>query len=120
MDLNYLKVASHRDLSGKDRYLYRFFEIIPGSLTWLTILGIVYFSWKTPVAAAGFLIVLFILGSIIRECKNIWLLIGNRVFKISNGIRYGSLSLCRCTKKTMKWFRNRLRRYAGRAIPKKE
>src|SRR3989338_888755 len=57
MDLNYLKVASHRDLSGKDRYLYRFFEIIPGSLTWLTILGIVYFSWKTPVAAAVFIIV---------------------------------------------------------------
>src|SRR3989344_3759655 len=106
MDLNYLKVASHRDLSGKDRYLYRFFEIIPWFLT-----------------STGLLkpfICLFILGSIIRECKNIWLLIGNRVFKISNGIRYGSLSLCRCTKKTMKWFRNRLRRYAGRAIPKKE
>ncbi len=37
-------------------YRYRFFEILPGTLAWLTLLLIVLFSWRLPVFASVFII----------------------------------------------------------------
>ena len=36
--------------------MYRFFEILPGMLTWATIGGMFVFSWRAPVAVAIFII----------------------------------------------------------------
>ncbi|MFA6340716.1 MAG: glycosyltransferase family 2 protein [Candidatus Paceibacterota bacterium] len=53
----YYRVAHARDLSGKDRRLYRMLEIIPGALLWLTIFGIFFFSFFLPFHASVFIIV---------------------------------------------------------------
>ena len=52
----YFKVGRASDLSGSDRILYRFFEILPGFLSWLTILGTIFLSMYVPVVAAYFII----------------------------------------------------------------
>lgn len=39
-----------------DVLIYRFFEILPGALTWLTLLGVIFFSWAIPIGVAIFII----------------------------------------------------------------
>lgn len=53
----YFHVAHARDLKGKDRLIYRLLEILPGFLTWTTLLGVVVLSFLKPVWAAIFIIV---------------------------------------------------------------
>lgn len=53
---NYLKVGCFRDLKGRDRALYRFLEMLPGLLSWGTILGVIFLSWLKPVWVAVFII----------------------------------------------------------------
>lgn len=52
----YLHIGSYRELSGRDRLLYRLFELIPGALTWTTLLGVIFFSWFWPFGTAIFII----------------------------------------------------------------
>lgn len=55
---NYLKLGRATDLTDKkDRLLYRFFEILPGWLAWVTLLAIVILSFVQPVAVAVFIII---------------------------------------------------------------
>ncbi len=55
---NYLKLSKYSDLTGrKDRFIYRFFEILPGSLAWFTIGLMVLLSFKTPRFMAVFIII---------------------------------------------------------------
>lgn len=54
---DYLHVASSRDLKGRDRALYRLLELLPGTLAWTTLLGVVLLSWLAPVWAAVFIII---------------------------------------------------------------
>jgi len=56
-DSPYFHVAHARDLSGKDKVLYRFLEIIPGLLIWGTFALTILLSWFLPVWAAIFIIV---------------------------------------------------------------
>lgn len=56
MTTQYLHIGSHRDLAGRDRTIYRLFEILPGALSWATLLGVVFFSWAWPVGIAVFII----------------------------------------------------------------
>lgn len=44
------------ELTGKDRKLYRFLEILPGVASWSTLIGVVFASIYTPFAAAYFII----------------------------------------------------------------
>ncbi|MFA6094538.1 MAG: glycosyltransferase family 2 protein [Candidatus Paceibacterota bacterium] len=53
----YFHVGRASDLSGTDRLLYRFFEIIPGFLAWGTIFATIAFSYWAPVAVAYFIII---------------------------------------------------------------
>ncbi len=53
----YFHVAHARDLSGWDRVLYRFLEMIPGFISWGTLIGVVLLSIFYPVWAAIFIIV---------------------------------------------------------------
>lgn len=46
------------DLDGTDRALYRLFEIFPGFLSWLTLVGVVFLSFFAP-AIAAYLIIAF-------------------------------------------------------------
>lgn len=52
----YFHVAHARDLSGRDRWIYRCFEILPGLLSWGTILLVVILSARAPIVAAYFII----------------------------------------------------------------
>jgi cellulose synthase/poly-beta-1,6-N-acetylglucosamine synthase-like glycosyltransferase len=54
--MDYLKLSKATDLEGRDRKLYRFFEIIPGFLSWGTLLGLLFLSWIKPIWAAYFII----------------------------------------------------------------
>lgn len=54
----YLKVGKAPDLkSPKERRIYRAFEILPGALAWLTLLGVIFLSWLEPVWVAFFIII---------------------------------------------------------------
>ena len=50
------KVARAKELTGKDRYFYRFLEIVPGVTAWATIGGIIAASIYIPEKAAYFII----------------------------------------------------------------
>ncbi len=52
----YFHVAHARDLRGWDYILFRFFEVLPGAISWGTILLVVVLSAFAPVAAAYFII----------------------------------------------------------------
>lgn len=53
----YFHVGRADELSGRDRRLYRAFEILPGALSWGTILATILLSAFAPVAAAFFIII---------------------------------------------------------------
>ena len=58
MDWQYLKIGKASDLkSSKDRALFRFFEILPGLLSWLTLILVFILSWKAPFTISIFIIV---------------------------------------------------------------
>jgi len=53
----YYRVGRAADLHGKDRLIYRLLEILPGFLSWATIIGTVLVSYFLPFWAAVFIIV---------------------------------------------------------------
>src|SRR3989344_2291593 len=55
-DSPYFHVGRASDLTGSDRALYRALEILPGFLSWGTILGTLILSFYAPVWAAYFII----------------------------------------------------------------
>lgn len=68
MDLPYyLKIGRASDLKDKkERTLYRFFEILPGGLSWLTFFLAILFSWLKPAWVAIFIII-FVIYWLIRN-----------------------------------------------------
>lgn len=54
--MNYLKVGRATDLQGRDRRLYRFFEILPGALSFATLIILLLLSYFQPVWVAFFII----------------------------------------------------------------
>ncbi len=50
------KVGRASELTGKDRILYRFLEILPGAASWLSLIGMVLASIYAPFFAAYFII----------------------------------------------------------------
>ncbi len=56
--MHYLRVGKATDLpEGKERQLYRFFEIVQGALSWGTIFLVIALSWLFPVFILHFLLV---------------------------------------------------------------
>jgi hypothetical protein len=54
---NYLEISKASDLEDKkERVLYRFFEILPGFLSWLTLFLAIFLSYFMPVIVAIFII----------------------------------------------------------------
>lgn len=63
---SYLKAARAADLRDpKDRTLYRFFEMLPGMLSWGTLVFVVLFSWLKP-AFVAFFILAFVVYWLLR------------------------------------------------------
>jgi len=55
---NYLNISKASDIKNrKDRFLYRFFEMVPGILSLGTLLGVFVFSWVAPSWVAIFIII---------------------------------------------------------------
>ncbi len=54
--MNYLKIGQYSDLEGRDRVFYRFLEILPGFLSWATLLILILLSYTNPVFVAYFII----------------------------------------------------------------
>lgn len=53
----YVNIGRATDLKkGKERIIYRAFEILPGALIWITLIGMVVSSWLSPIFAAYFII----------------------------------------------------------------
>ncbi|MBI2038897.1 MAG: glycosyltransferase family 2 protein [Candidatus Niyogibacteria bacterium] len=52
----YLHIGNFRNLTGRDRLLYRLFEIIPAFLSWGTLAGVVFLSEVWPAGIAVFII----------------------------------------------------------------
>ena len=52
MNDKYLGVGRAGDLEGRDKIIYRLFEILPGLLSWLTLIGIFLGSWFFTFGAA--------------------------------------------------------------------
>jgi len=50
------KVGRAPELAGKDRKIYRFLEILPGAVSWMTLIGVVILSLYVPFVAAYFII----------------------------------------------------------------
>ncbi len=50
------QVGRATELTGRDRVLYRFLEIVPGFLSWTTLIGVVLLSMYVPFVAAYFII----------------------------------------------------------------
>ncbi len=54
--MDYLKIGQASELEGKDRKLYRALEILPGFLSWTTLLTLLILSYYQPVWVAYFII----------------------------------------------------------------
>lgn len=54
--IDYLKVGKATDLEGTDRKLYRALEILPGTLSWGTLIGLIILSYFQPTWVAYFLL----------------------------------------------------------------
>ncbi|HEA84477.1 MAG TPA: glycosyltransferase family 2 protein [Candidatus Wildermuthbacteria bacterium] len=62
----YLTIGRAPDIKDpKDRALFRFFEMLPGILSWSTLIGAVLFSWLAPKWTA-FFIIAFVLYWLLR------------------------------------------------------
>jgi hypothetical protein len=53
---DYLKIGRATDLIGRERWFYRLLEIMPGLLSWVTLLTLVLLSYFQPVWVALFII----------------------------------------------------------------
>ncbi|HPD03190.1 MAG TPA: glycosyltransferase family 2 protein [bacterium] len=56
MTTDYLKIGRASELTGRDHALYRFLEILPGLLSWSTLLVLIILSYFQPVWVAMFVI----------------------------------------------------------------
>jgi len=54
--IDYLNISDARDVAGKQKFIYRLFEIIPGALSLGTLAGVFVFSWLKPSWVAIFII----------------------------------------------------------------
>ncbi|MBL7156416.1 MAG: glycosyltransferase family 2 protein [Candidatus Pacebacteria bacterium] len=55
--MDYLKAGTAKDFKNtRDKRIYRFFEILPGAISWTTLIGALFLSWKAPFFISCFLI----------------------------------------------------------------
>lgn len=79
--IDYLKISKATDLTGKDRLLYRLLEMLPGLLSWGTIIGLVLLSSLAPIGTAIFIILFDIYWLLLVIFLGTHLLISYRAMK---------------------------------------
>jgi cellulose synthase/poly-beta-1,6-N-acetylglucosamine synthase-like glycosyltransferase len=88
--MDYLKIGKASELSGRDYALYRFFEIIPGVLSWGTLLILTFLSIFRPVFVAYFLIFFDVYWLLLVVYLSIHLLSSYRLMKKNTLINWKS------------------------------
>ncbi len=84
--MDYLKISKATDLTGTDRKWYRALEILPGFLSWGTLIGLVVLSYFFPVATAVFVILFDVYWLLLVAFLGIHLLVSYRVMRRRLGI----------------------------------
>lgn len=78
---DYLKISKAPELTGRERRLYRFLEILPGALSWLTIIALIIFSYYKPIGTAIFVIMFDVYWLLLVAFLGTHLLISYRFMK---------------------------------------
>ncbi|MDD5072072.1 MAG: glycosyltransferase family 2 protein [Patescibacteria group bacterium] len=79
--MDYLKVGKATELAGRDRRLYRLLEILPGFLSWATLLILLTGSYFRPVWVAYFLIAFDVYWLLLVLYLGLYLLVSFRKLK---------------------------------------
>ena len=90
--MDYLKIGKIDELSGWDRKLYRYLEILPGFLSWGTLLGLVILSYFEPVFVAFFIIAFDVYWLLLVLYLGIHLLVSYR--RMKTGLKTDWRGLC--------------------------
>ncbi len=85
-NMNYLKTGKATELQGKDRRLYRYFEILPGLLSVGTLVILLFFSYLKPVWVAFFIIAFNVYWLLLVVYLGIHLVVAYRKLKINRAI----------------------------------
>ncbi len=86
--MDYLKVGKATDLEGKDRRLYRFFEILPGTLSFVTLFGLLIMSYFQPVWVAFFIIAFDVYWLLLVIYLALYLVAAYRKLKLNAAINW--------------------------------
>ena len=89
--IDYLKVGKATELTGADYRWYRAGEILPGALSWLTLLGLAAFSFWLPVWVAVFIILFDIYWLLLVIYLGIHLTIAFRRLQANLKVDYAAL-----------------------------
>ena len=81
--MNYLKIGKSEELKGYDKKIYRALEILPGFLSWFTLLFLLVMSYFYPVFIAFFIIAFDIYWLLLVIFLGIHLLISYKKMKIN-------------------------------------
>lgn len=79
--MDYLKVGKATELEGRDRKIYRACEIVPGFLSWATLLVLIIFSYFKPLWVAFFVIVFDVYWLLLVFYMGIYLFVAYRKLK---------------------------------------
>ncbi|OGF27904.1 hypothetical protein A2303_07645 [Candidatus Falkowbacteria bacterium RIFOXYB2_FULL_47_14] len=90
--MDYLKIGQAGELKGRDRKIYRAFEMLPGILSWTTLIGLTVLSYFQPVFVAFFIIAFDVYWLLLVLFLGIHLLVS--YYRMKNGLSADWRSLC--------------------------
>ncbi len=90
--MDYLKVGKANDLENNDRRIYRVLEILPGFLSWFTLIFLITLSYFKPIIVAYFIIAFDIYWLLLVFFLGIHLLLA--YFKIKKNTKKDWQTLC--------------------------
>lgn len=79
--MDYLKVGKATDLVGRERFIYRLFEVLPGFLAFATLIALIIFSYFKPVGVAFFIIAFNVYWLLLVLYLSLHLLVAYRTLK---------------------------------------
>ncbi len=88
--MDYLKIGRAVELRGRDRKIYRFLEMLPGILSWGTLIVLLLFSYLKPVWVAYFIVVFDVYWLLLVLYLGLHLLAAYRKIRASNKIDWSS------------------------------